>query len=231
MIKLYGFMPAWGLEDASPYVTKARTLFKMAGIPYESKMADLESVSKHKAPYIELENGDIIQDSTFIRSYLESQGAHFGANYSARELAFGYAMERLCENHLNWIITHDRWLKDDNFNKGPIMFFMNAPEAVRENIIKDVRERIHAGQMSHGISRHSEDEIFELGEMDVDAINNAIGENDFLLGNAPCGYDASIHATLMGISTPYFESRTGEYVRQNPRLMAYIARMNKKYYS
>ena len=231
MIKLYGFMPAWGLEDASPYVTKARTLFKMAGIPYESKMADLESVSKHKAPYIELENGDIVQDSTFIRKYLESQGAHFGANYSARELAFGYAMERLCENHLNWVLSHDRWLKDDNFDKGPKIFFMNAPEEVRDNIIKDVRERIQAGQIAHGISRHSDDEVFELGKMDVDAISNAMGENDFILGREPCGYDASIFATLAGISTPYFDCPTGAYVRDNRALMAYIARMQARYFS
>lgn len=230
MIKLHGFMPAWGLEDPSPYVTKARTLFKMAGIPYESAMADLESVSKHKAPYIVLENGDIIQDSTFIRKYLETQGANFDANYTRKELAYGFAIERLCENHLNWILTHDRWLNDENFNKGPRMFFMNAPEEMRESIISDVRGRVSVGQVSHGISRHSDDEIFELGKMDVDAISDALGDNDFILGANPCGYDASIYATIAGISTTFFDCRTGEYARQNPRLMSYIDRMKNKYF-
>jgi hypothetical protein len=224
-------MPAWGLIDPSPYVTKAMTLFKMANIPFERMMADLESVSKHKAPYIVLENGDVIQDSTFIRKYLENLGAHFNADYSSKELAFGFALERLCENHLNWILTHGRWMNDDNFNRGPRMFFMSAPESVRENIISDVRGRVSAGHLSHGISRHSEDEIFELGKMDVDAISNALGDNDFILGSKPCGYDASIHATLAGISTSHFDIKTGEYVRQNSRLMAYIARMNKLFHS
>ncbi len=231
MIKLYGFMPAWGLHDPSPYVTKAITLFKMANIPFDKQMADLESVSKHKAPYIQLENDEIIQDSTFIRKYLEeNQGANFNANYSAKELAYGYALERLCENHLNWILTHDRWLNDENFDKGPKMFFMNAPEAFRDNIIKEVRGRIHTGQIAHGISRHSEEEIFHLAKMDIDALNIALGDNNFILGEEPCGYDASIYATLVGISVPHFDSKAGEYVRQNPRLMAYIKRMNELYF-
>ena len=231
MIKLYGFMPAWGLFDPSPYVTKAITLFKMANIPFDKKMADLESVSKHKAPYIKLENDEIIQDSTFIRKYLEeSHGANFNAHYSKKELAYGYALERLCENHLNWIMTHDRWLDDDNFNKGPKMFFMNAPEEFRNQIIKEVRERVKAGQIAHGISRHSEEEIFQLAKMDIDVLDEALGDNNFMLGDEPCGYDASIHGTLAGISTPHFESKTGEYVRQNPRIMAYIKRMNELYF-
>lgn len=231
MIKFYGFMPAWGLDDPSPYVTKALILFKMANIPFEKHMADLESVSKHKAPYIKLENNEIIQDSTFIRHYLETaHGINFDANYSKKELAFGYALERLCENHLNWIMTHDRWLDDDNFNNGPKMFFMNAPEEFRNQIIKEVRERVKAGQMAHGISRHNEDEIFQLGKLDIDALSDALGDNNFILGDEPCGYDASIFGTLAGISTKHFESKTGEYARENSKLMAYLKRMRELYF-
>lgn len=231
MIKLYGFMPAWGLFDVSPYVTKAITLFKMANIPFDKQMADLESVSKHKAPYIKLKNDEIIQDSTFIRKYLEeSHGANFDAHYSKKELAYGYALERLCENHLNWILTHGRWIHDDNFNKGPRMFFMNAPEHIRENIIAEVRERIKNGQIAHGISRHSEEEIFQLAKMDIDALDEALGDNNFILGDEPCGYDASIHGTLAGLATPHFDIKAGEYLRNNKRLMAYIKRMNELYY-
>ncbi|MEK7660733.1 MAG: glutathione S-transferase C-terminal domain-containing protein, partial [Pseudomonadota bacterium] len=77
---------------------------------------------------------------------------------------------------------------------------------------------------------HSDDEIFELGKMDVDAISDALGDNDFILGANPCGYDASIYATIAGISTTFFDCRTGEYARQNPRLMSYIDRMKNKYF-
>jgi len=33
MITLYSFGPAFGLPDPSPFVTKAATLLKMAGLP------------------------------------------------------------------------------------------------------------------------------------------------------------------------------------------------------
>lgn len=231
MIKFYGFMPAWGLVDPSPYVTKAMTLFKMANIPFEKLIADLENVSKHKAPYIGLEDGRIIQDSTFIREFLENEkGANFNAHYNSKELAYGYALERLCENHLNWIITHDRWLNDENFNKGPKMFFMNAPEEIRDNIIKEVRARIHNGQMAHGISRHSEDEILQLAKYDIDTLNNVLGDNLFILGDEPCGYDASIHATIAGLAITHFTSKSSDYLRTKPKLLAYLKRMNELYY-
>jgi hypothetical protein len=61
--------------------------------------------------------------------------------------------------------------------------------------------------------------------MDVNAISNALGDNGFILGSKPCGYDASIHSTLAGISILHFDIKIGAYVRQNPCLMAYIARM------
>lgn len=231
MIKLHGFVPLWGLVDPSPYVTKAMTLFKMANIPFEKIMADLESVSKHKAPYLTLEDGRIIQDSSFIRFYLENElGVNFNANYNAKELAIGYAFERLCENHLNWIITHDRWLIDENFEIGPKIFFMNAPEHLRENIIKDVRERTRMGHIAQGISRHTEEEIFLLGKIDIDTISDFIGENLFLLGNEPCCYDASVHASLLGLSTKHFKSKTNDYIHTKPNLLAYIKRMNELYY-
>ena len=231
MIKLYGFMPAWGLIDPSTYVTKAMTLFKMANVPFERCRADLESVSKHKAPYIVLSDGSLIQDSTFIKAYLERQGADFSGGYTARELAFGFGLERLCENHLNWILTNGRWLNDENFKKGPRMFFMGAPEAIRDTVIEKVKAEVAAGHWAHGISRHSEEEIFELGRLDIDALNDALGDNDFILGQRPCGFDASIFASLYGLSTPHFDIPTGAYVRENRRLMAYIDRMKALYIS
>jgi glutathione S-transferase len=230
MIKLFGFVPLWGLPDPSPYVTKTETLFKMADIPYEKIMANLDSVSKHKAPYIENETGEIIQDSTFIRKYLESQGADFNGNYSAKDLAAGYAMERLCENHLNWILTYYRWLDEDNFNKGPRVFFMNAPEEMREKIIESVRAEVKSNHHGHGISRHSPEEVFELAKLDLEVISDFLGDNNFLLGDEPCGYDASVHATLMGLGTPHFDSQAGEYLRNHKKLSAYIKRMSEFYY-
>ncbi len=35
MIKVYGYVPAWGLPDISPYVTKVVAYMTFAGIAFE----------------------------------------------------------------------------------------------------------------------------------------------------------------------------------------------------
>ncbi len=44
MITLYGFGPAFGLPDPSPFVTKVETFLKMANLPYR---IDTKGFTKH----------------------------------------------------------------------------------------------------------------------------------------------------------------------------------------
>ena len=54
MITLYGFGPAMGLPELSPFVTKAHILLKMAGLPYETvtTFGGFRKAPKVKIPYI-----------------------------------------------------------------------------------------------------------------------------------------------------------------------------------
>ena len=35
MIKMYGYIPAWGVPDVSPFVTKIDCYLRMVDLPYE----------------------------------------------------------------------------------------------------------------------------------------------------------------------------------------------------
>jgi glutathione S-transferase len=72
MITLYGFGPAFGLPDPSPFVMKAEILLKMAGVPYAVKTGGLSKAPKGKLPYV-VDDGEPIGDSTFIRWHLEKK--------------------------------------------------------------------------------------------------------------------------------------------------------------
>ncbi|HKG77650.1 MAG TPA: Tom37 metaxin N-terminal-like domain-containing protein, partial [Beijerinckiaceae bacterium] len=129
MITLYAFGPAFGLPDPSPFVTKAEVLLKMAGLPYrtESSMAAFRKAPKGRLPYID-DNGTIVADSTFIRWHIEKKyGMDFDAAYAARERATAWAVEKMLEEHAYWAVVFERWLMDENFNRGPRKFFDQAP--------------------------------------------------------------------------------------------------------
>ena len=68
MIKLYQYLPAFGLPNASPFCMKLETYLRMAGLPFEAPVVSLRELGrapKGKMPYIE-DGVRIPADSTFI---------------------------------------------------------------------------------------------------------------------------------------------------------------------
>ena len=70
MITLYSCGPAFGLPEASPYVTKTEIQLRMAGLPYVKEVASPDTSPKGQLPWID-DDGTKVADSTFIRTYLE----------------------------------------------------------------------------------------------------------------------------------------------------------------
>ncbi len=231
MIKLHKYKPLWGLADPSPYAIKAIVLFKMAGIEYEEAFVDWDVAPRHKMPYITTKNGEIIGDTSFIKKYLEREyNADFSGGYDAKILATGFMAEKMCENHLYWVEVSYRWGIEENFNKGPRHFFDDVPEAMREKIVSDMFENAKKARFAHGIGRFNYDEITEFGKQDIAALSDLMGDNNFILGNDICGYDAMVFAMLWGVSTDYFNSPLNDYVNSKANLKNYLKRMKQLYF-
>ena len=131
MITLYTFGPAFGLPDPSPFVTKAEVLLKMAGLPYRMDTKGFRKAPKGKLPYIR-DGEDIIADSTFIRLHLEKRyNIDFDEGLSPKERGLAWAVEKMCEDHLYWLLVYALWADDANFKRGPAKFFDAAPAPVR----------------------------------------------------------------------------------------------------
>jgi len=99
-IRLYGFRPAGGLPDASPFVVKTMILLKMAGLDYVSDGSGYSRAPKGKLPFID-DDGTLVPDSTFIRFHIEERyGFDFDAGLTPTQKAIGWCAEKLCEEHL-----------------------------------------------------------------------------------------------------------------------------------
>lgn len=105
MTTLYGWGPMFDCPSPSPYVMKTEIQLQMLGVEFDRAFADLESVSKHKAPYVE-DDGEIIQDSNFIRAHFEKKfGSSLLDGLSPREQALSWALERMAEGHLGAVMA------------------------------------------------------------------------------------------------------------------------------
>jgi glutathione S-transferase len=227
MITLYGFGPAFGVPDASPFVMKTEVQLKMSGLPYRFERSMPINGPKGKLPYID-DDGLLVADSTFIREHLAARhGVNLECGLSAEQRALCWAVERMMEDHLYWAIVHLRWMVDENFIKGPAHFFDGMPAASRESAR---RARVQARLDAQGLGRHSADEVAQLGDRSLSALSNLLGDRPYLTGAEPCAADATAFGMVAGALAPLFNSPLARAARRLRILSAYSDRMMNRYY-
>jgi glutathione S-transferase len=226
MLIFYGFGSAFGLPDPSPFVMKSEVQLKMAGVPYRFERAAPPRAPKGKIPFIQV-GAHRVGDSTFIRAHIEKvHRFDFDAGLSAEQRAQAWAIERMLEDHLYFAVLQSRWLDDENWAKGPSHFFDGAPEGVAAG----ARERTRAKLDAHGLGRHREDEIAELGKRSIDALAAMLGDKLYLFGDMPCGADATAFAFAAALLTPFFDTSLRKAAESHTNLITYRDRMMERYY-
>jgi len=230
MITLYGFGPYFGLPEASPFVTKTEVQLKMLGLAYAKRIGARDQSPKGQLPY--LDDGETrIADSTFIRKHIEeTYGIDLDAALDERQRAQAWAIERMVENQLYWMLVYMRWVIPENFEKGPSHFFDAAPDAIRDQVRCEAHARVKDVVYMTGPGRHALPEIVELGARSLSTLSMLLGWKPYLMGDRPCGVDATAFGVLAGLLTPFFESPLRDRASEFANLVAYVDRMMAQYY-
>lgn len=233
MITLYSFGSMFGLPDASPFVTKALVLMKMSGLAFTTGgngANGLNKAPKGKLPYIN-DNGTVIADSSFIRFHLEQKhGIDFDHGLTPQQRGTGWALEKMCEDHLYWAIVDARWVVDANFDKGPRRYFDAAPASIRPLIIAKIRRDVKRTLHGQGFGRHTRAEIEMLAARDLDAIAAVLGDKPFLFGAEPHAADASVYAFVASVLCPHFETPLITAAHKHANLTAYAKRGTARWF-
>lgn len=221
MITLYTFGRMFGLPDPSPFVTKAEVLLKMSGLPYRCDTGGFGKAPKGKLPYID-DDGTVVADSTFIRWHLEDKhGIDFDKGLGAVEKSTAWAVEKMCENELYWAVVYDRWLDDARFDRGPRKFFDRAPALVRPAVIAMVRRKVRRELHGQGLGRHTQAERERIARRDLVTIADILGDKPWLMGQQPCGADATTFPFVLGVLCPHFQSPLRTAAEGMKTLVAY----------
>jgi glutathione S-transferase len=230
MITLYGFGAGFGLPEISPFVTKTEVQLKMAGLSYRKERAMPPASPKGQLPYID-DDAHSIADSTFIRAHIERKyGFDFDGGLDRQQRAQAWAFERMIEHHVYFASVGARWVDPDNFAKGPTHFFDGAPEHVRDKLREDAQFRVAENYLLSGLGRHAPDDDVDLALRSLFALSVQLGDKPFLMGDRPCGTDATAFAQISGILTPFFDSKLREETERFENLTAYVDRMMRDYY-
>jgi glutathione S-transferase len=230
MITLYGFGTGFGLPEISPFVTKTEVQLKMAGLAYRKQRAMPPASPKGQLPYID-DDGQSVADSTFIRAHIERKyGFDFDLGLDRPARAQAWAFERMIESHVYWALVGARWVDPENFARGPAHFFDGAPEDRREKLREDAQFRVAENYLLSGLGRHAPDDDVELAVRSLLALSVQLGGKPYLMGEKPCGTDATAFGLLAGILTPFFASKLRIRAEEFENLVAYVERMMQQYY-
>jgi glutathione S-transferase len=230
-IVLHRFGPFLGAPDSSPFVIKVMLLLKLTGLAYREVAGNPLKAPKKFLPYIE--DGDtIIADSTLIRRHIERTYAFdFDAGLGAEQKAAAWAIERLCEDHLYFAMLEARWLNRANFRKGVGTMFGVIPWPLRP-IAKVVLRRQNARRLiGHGIGRHAKGDLTELAARDIDALAALLGDKPYLMGDQPCGADATVFGIVTSILTPPLDTPLRPAMQKHANLVAYRDRVTGQYFA
>ena len=225
MIDLYCFPPAFDLPSPGPFALKTEVHLMMADLPYTKRFEGYADAPKGKLPYIS-DDGKIVADSAFIRLYLE-QDHHvdFDGGFDADQRATAWAIERLVEDHLYWAMVFSRWAMDENFEKGPSHFFDHLPFGVQDQARQKQRRKVLDYLNGQGFGRHSLQDITELAAIGYASLARLLGDKPYILGERPCGADASIFGQLVSVLTPFFDSPIRDAAASHDNLLGYTDRM------
>ncbi len=230
-ITLFGWGPLFGVRGPSPFVLKAEIQLQLLGVDFTRAIADLDAVQKHKAPYVKLDDGTIIEDSTFIRFHFEKAlGKDLDQGLSAEQRAAAWGLERMLEDRLAFILGHERWLVPENFKKGPAIFFAGVPEAARAAVIEGVLEDLKKRQYGMGVGRHSRAERMTLAAHDITAAARQLGDKPYMFGERPTALDAAAFGVLSACAAPIFDTALIGLVHQHENLRGYLGRMEAAYF-
>jgi glutathione S-transferase len=230
MITLYTYGPHFGCPDGSPFVIKGEMLLKLAGLPYQTDTRGHGRAPKGKLPYIK--DGDrLVADSTLIRLYIEDQyGFDFDRALSARDRGIAWSVEKMLEDHLYWLMVYWRWLVDANFDRGPRRYFDRAPAILRPLLCKLIRRRVRGTLHAQGLGRHSDAEKNRLSDRSIDALSQVLGDNPYLMGDRPCGADATAFAFIAAGLPELFESPLQKKLAATRNLVAYRDRLMAEFF-
>ncbi|MDC8830793.1 glutathione S-transferase family protein [Alteromonas gilva] len=232
MITLYGFGPALGLYDPSPFVLKVATWLRMADIEYRynGNIHNLGKAPKKKLPYIQ-DGQSLIADSTFILRYLkEHRAPRFDDHLSAEQQATACLISKALEEQFYWCIVYSRWVVDDTWPQVKHALFAPLPLPLKLLVPYLARKSVIKQTYSQGISRHSDDERQTLANDTLGALSVLIGDKPFCFGERPCSLDATVYAFLAAVILVDLTNALTDVARSYPNLIDYCQNIQTRYF-
>ena len=200
MLQLVTLPAAFGMRNVSPFCLKAEMLMTSLGLDFTvAEEGDPRKAPKGKLPFLRTD-GATIADSELITEYLNdlTQGRIY-EGLTPQQKGQGFALARLAEDHLYWLMVASRWLDPKWFPNVVEGFFGIAPKLVRGFVAKGAQKQVAKTLDLHGLGRHSQEEQRGFAQRDLIALNDCVPSTGYLFGETPNVFDFTVAGMMAGI--------------------------------
>jgi glutathione S-transferase len=215
---------------------RLETWLRMTESPHEVTFMDLVNVPppKGKVPYVN-DAGKLMGDSTFIIKHLvRTRGVDPDAELSAADRAVSWALQRMLMENTYWLVVHDRYRAEAGWQvyRRLVMGMLapGAPEEQQAPIAEEFRRGILAQYNGHGIGRHTEAEVDEIGADDLAALSDFLGNKPFFFGEKPTTTDATAYACVANLIEVPLDTPTARFGRSRRNLVDFCRRMHLRFF-
>ena len=132
-------------------------------------------------------------------------------------------------------VVYTRWISDYGLSARELMadhfpgFLHFYP--IKNLLLSRAKSRQRRNLWSHGIGRHTEQEIYEIAERDLLAVSEILGEKQFLFGDKPCVADAAVFAVIVSYAWDLPETPIAKLTKSKAKnLEKHAQRIKKMYY-
>jgi glutathione S-transferase len=210
---------------------KLETYLRMTELPHELVFEDtLDKAPKRKMPYI-TDEGKKIGDSNLVIEYLQKKyGDSTDAHLSPVDRAISLALRRMIDENLYWSLVYSRWVDDKNWPTTRSAYFGGLPPVLNQLVPALLRRGTIKNMVGHGIGKHTEAEIYEIGCRDIQALSDFLGDKEFFIGDRPTILDATAHAILANFIKVPMDSPLKTKTTELTNLVNFSDRMTAKFY-
>jgi len=231
-LTVHGFPLVAPLASPSPFCLKLETWLRLAKVPYEAR-ADFSPLRSPngKAPYVTLEDGTVVGDSEAIIERLSARpevsldAGDTDALRSERTL-----VRRVLEDHLYFIVLHERWVEPAGFAILKPAYFASFPALARLFVPLMARRSARKACHLQGVSRYDQSARCAQANADLAAIDHVLAGRDYFGGAAPNSTDATVYAFMANLLWGPFPGWLQDAAAARPALVAHATRVRDAFW-
>jgi glutathione S-transferase len=133
-------------------------------------------------------------------------------------------MQRLCEEHLYWLIIRDRWIDDAGWEITKHAYFDRLPAPLRLFVPALIRRVVRRDAHGQGLHRLSREALLARAQADLSALSQTLGDSAYFLGQKSSA-DAIVLAFLANIYLVPYVGILAEAAQPFENLRRYTTRL------